>query len=59
MANREAAAARAAQRREGVKQAGKDGPEYVQQEVWASLSPAEKKAKTKARADVEENTSGK
>ena len=57
--NREAAAACAVQRREGVKQAGKDGPEYVQQEVWASLSPAEKKAKTKARADAEENTSGK
>ena len=60
VANKEAAAARAALRREGVKQAGKDGPEYVQPEVWASLSPAEKRAKAKARADVEEkDTSGK
>ena len=54
-ANREAAAARAAAKKESVKQTGKDGGEYVPSEVWYNLSVAEKKAKTKAsRADVEE-----
>ena len=53
-ANREAAAARAAAKKESGKQTGKDGSEYVPSEDWFNLSSAEKKAKTKARADVEE-----
>ena len=51
-ANREAAAARAAAKKESGKQT--DGGEYVALEVWFNLSTAEKRAKTKARADVEE-----